>query len=241
MRKKIKNEISYIKKQFLSLDKKVVTIFISVAILQTISYYYTSRLFFNQKIYSYFEDNSKLDLYEFLYWFISDSFILLLIPLLIIKFYFKENINAYGINLKNFKQGILVTIITGIFILPVTYFISKSASFNNFYPMYSNLDESIKTFLIYESFFLFFLFAWEFIWRGFMLFGLEEKFGWYAIFIQMIPFVILHNGKAATETFSSILGALFLGVLALRTRSMVYGFIIHAIIILSLDVFAIIK
>ncbi len=241
MRNKIKNEISYIKNQLFNLDKKVITIFVSIAILQTISYYYTSRLFFNQKIYSYFDENTKLDLYEFLYWFISDFFILLLIPLLIIKFYFKETISGYGINLKNFKQGILVTIIAGIIILPVTYIISKSASFNNFYPMYSNLDESIKTFLLYESFFLIFLFAWEFIWRGFLLFGLEEKFGWYAIFIQMIPFVILHNGKAVTETFSSIFGALFLGILALRTRSMVYGFIIHAIIILSLDVFAIIK
>jgi hypothetical protein len=237
----IKNEIHFLYKKLKSLDRKIVIIFFSVAILQTISWYYTSKNFYNQKIYSLLPNNFDIELCEFLYWFIADSIVLFLIPVLIIKSLFREKLKNYGINLKNLKGGMIVTLISAIIILPITYLVSLSSEFTNFYPMYSGLNENIKTFLLYESFLLLFLFAWEFIWRGFMLFGLETKFGWYAIFIQMIPFVILHNGKPVLETFSSIIGALLLGMLALRTRSMIYGFIIHAVIIISLDIYAILK
>ncbi len=239
MWKTLFNEIEYLRKQFAGLDAKVVTIFVSVALLQTISWYFTSRRFFNQTVYTYFLNNENIELYEFLYWFISDSIILFVIPVLIIKFLFKEKIKNYGVNLKNLKYGLLIILFSIIIILPVTYIISLSKEFSNFYPMYQGLNQNIKIFLMYESFLLLFLFAWEFIWRGFMLFGLEEKFGWYSIFIQMLPFVILHNGKPVLETFSSILGAIFLGALALRTRSIIYGFIIHTAIIISLEIYSI--
>jgi membrane protease YdiL (CAAX protease family) len=77
--------------------------------------------------------------------------------------------------------------------------------------------------------------SWEFIWRGFMLFGLKEKFGYYSVMIQMIPFVILHNGKPAAETFGAIAGGIALGVLALRTNSILYCAITHMGIMFTID------
>jgi membrane protease YdiL (CAAX protease family) len=68
-----------------------------------------------------------------------------------------------------------------------------------------------------------------------MLFGLEEKFGYYAVLIQMIPFLILHNGKPAPETFGAILGGIALGILALRTRSIYYCVITHMSVMFSID------
>ncbi len=239
MRNYLKNEIALINSKIKLLDKKVITIFFCIAILQTVSWYYSSRKFFNSSLYSYFLKSDNIDLYEFLYWFASDTVVLLIIPILIIKFFFKEKIYNYGINFKNFHTGFLLFISSAFIILPLTYVISTMPEFRNYYPMFSGFNQNIKTFLLYESFFLLFLFAWEFIWRGFMLFGLESKFGWYSIFIQMIPFVILHNGKPILETFGAIVGGVFLGALALSTRSMVYGFFIHATVIIALDVYSI--
>lgn len=68
-----------------------------------------------------------------------------------------------------------------------------------------------------------------------MLFGLEKKFGYYSVLFQMIPFVILHNGKPFLETFGSIFGGIALGVLALRTRSFYYCVIIHIGVMISMD------
>ena len=78
--------------------------------------------------------------------------------------------------------------------------------------------------------------AWEFIWRGFMLFGLEKRFGGYAVLMQMIPFVILHNGKPFLETFGAIFGGIALGILALRTRSFYYCVVTHIGVMFSIDV-----
>ena len=36
-----------------------------------------------------------------------------------------------------------------------------------------------------------YLLAWEFIFRGFLLFGLKEKLGETSILVQMVPFVLL--------------------------------------------------
>ena len=85
------------------------------------------------------------------------------------------------------------------------------------------------------------MFAWEFVWRGFLLFGLEEKFGYYAVLIQMIPFVILHNGKPYMETFGAIIGGIALGILAFRTRSFLYCVIVHIGVMFTIDLFSVLR
>lgn len=74
-----------------------------------------------------------------------------------------------------------------------------------------------------------------------MLFGLKEKFGYYAVFIQTIPFVILHNGKPAVETFGAIAAGIMLGLLALRTGSIYYGVIIHSAVMINMDLVSVLR
>jgi membrane protease YdiL (CAAX protease family) len=83
--------------------------------------------------------------------------------------------------------------------------------------------------------------AWEFFWRGYMLFGLKEKFGYYAVFIQMIPFVILHKGKPEIETFASIFAAFILGAQAIRANSFIYCFLLHWSVMISIDVISVLR
>ena len=51
MKFKIKDELNKLIGIIKSLDKKVVAIFISVALFQTISWYYCSRRFFRKNLY----------------------------------------------------------------------------------------------------------------------------------------------------------------------------------------------
>lgn len=237
-----KQEISEQWNQLKSLDKKVVIVFLSVAVLQTVSWYYTSRKFFRVNFYyQYFADNEFVQLYEYLFWFIGDFISLFLLPLLIIKLLLKEKIIDYGLKFGDYKVGLIITFISIAVMLPVLWFVSASPEFAVKYPHLQMAKSNWTIFIIYEIGMFAYLFAWEFIWRGFMLFGLEEKFGYYAVFIQMIPFVILHNGKPELETFSAILGGIILGIVALRTRSFIYGVFIHFAIMLSIDLFSTIR
>jgi len=218
-----------------SLDKKVLIIFLSVAAIQTISWYFTSRLFFRQNFFDSLGANPNYNYFEFAYWFVGDFFSLFIIPFFIIKMIFKEKIRDYGISIGDYNAGLKLTVLFLVIMIPIIWFVSSEPVFTATYPLLINARDSWSIFFIYECGLLFYLFAWEFIWRGFMLFGLKEKFGYYAVIIQMIPFVILHDGKDPIEVFGAIIGGIALGILAYRTKSIYYCVITHAGIMFSID------
>jgi membrane protease YdiL (CAAX protease family) len=70
----------------------------------------------------------------------------------------------------------------------------------------------------------------EFMYRGFLLFGLKEKFKEGSILLQMIPFALLHLGKPELETISTIITGILFGYIAYRGKSYWPAFIIHLFI-----------
>ncbi len=236
---KLKNELAKFFKIVSTLDKRVVIVLISVAVLQTVSYYYTSRRFFRVHFYhDLFAGNASVALYEYLFWFVGDFVTFFLVGVLIIKFLLKEKIRDYGLTFGDYKTGFYFTFLFLIVMIPILWIVSSYPSFTAKYPHLSNAKGDWGIFLVFEAGMFVYMFAWEFIWRGFMLFGLEKRFGYYAVLLQMIPFVILHNGKPDIETFSAILGGIALGALALRTRTFLYGVFVHFGIMFSIDLFS---
>jgi membrane protease YdiL (CAAX protease family) len=234
----IKKEFPELIEIIKKLDKKVITVFISVAVLQTISWYYSSRMFFKLNFFDALSSNPNVYLYEFGYWYAGDFITLFIIPALIIKLVFKEKVRDYGVRIGDFNAGIKISLLFLIVMIPLIWLATAQPVFSLTYPLLDRARDSWKIFILYELGLLFYLFAWEFIWRGFMLFGLREKFGYYAVIIQMIPFLILHNGKPPLETFGAILGGIALGILAYRTQSIYYCIVTHAGIMLSIDFFS---
>jgi membrane protease YdiL (CAAX protease family) len=233
---KFKTEIRRLIEIIKSLDRKVVTIFLAVAILQTFSFYFTSRRFFRANLFEQFENYSDPYLLEYLYWFIGDFFTFFILGIAVIKFGLKEKLSDYGLQFGDFKVGVKISLIFLSVMIILIWFVSASPAFAEKYPHLSNAKSDWNTLLVYESGMLLYMFAWEFIWRGFMLFGLEKRFGVYTVLMQMIPFVILHNGKPFLETFGAIFGGIALGILALRTRSIYYCVATHIGVMFSIDV-----
>jgi membrane protease YdiL (CAAX protease family) len=71
------------------------------------------------------------------------------------------------------------------------------------------------------------LFAWEFFFRGWLMFALGRKYGTDAIWLQMVPFALMHIWKPEIEVLSTIAGGVFFGMLAWRTRSFIWGWLLH--------------
>jgi membrane protease YdiL (CAAX protease family) len=238
---RLKDELINLYLKVKQLDRKIVVIFLSVAVLQTISWYYTSRRFFRYNIFDSFESDPNVYLAEYLYWFIGDFFTFFIVPIVVVKFILKEKIKDYGVTFGDYNAGIKISAVFLLIMLPLVWFASSSPEFIAAYPQLKTTMDSWRVFFIFEAGLFVYLVAWEFIWRGFMLFGLKEKFGFYAIFIQMIPFLILHNGKPVLETFGAVIAGLALGVLAYRTRSIFYCVITHACVMFSIDLISILR
>lgn len=112
----------------------------------------------------------------------------------------------------------------------------------DYYPLDKGAGESVFSFIQFEFLrIIFFYTAWEFFFRGFMLFELKRYTGdWLAICIQTIPSCLWHIGMPAGEIFASILGGILFGVIAIKTNSILYPFILHVLIGVTLDLLIII-
>jgi len=118
--------------------------------------------------------------------------------------------------------------------LPVSYALSFTPGIAQAYPEARSALLSGDRFALHAAVYALYFAGWETFFRGYMLFGLEERFGaWAAILVQTIPSALIHtsiagSGKPAAETFGAIPVGILLGWLALRTRSIIYPFMAHA-------------
>ncbi len=169
-----------------------------------------------------------------LYWFSSSALFYGLVPMLLI-LGFRKKPKAFGLQLGDWRLGLKILALFAAVMIVVVYFANQTESFARHYPLNKYALKSLSFFLLYESFYVLYFFAWEFFFRGFLLFALYPAIGAYAIVVQMIPFALLHIGKPVPEVFASVFAGLILGALALRTRSMLYCWLLHAISAVAMD------
>ena len=217
------------------IDKKIVIVFLSVSIIIFLSITVAKPNFYFTNISgNYFE--------AVYYWLIADGLLMLIVPFLIIKFIFKEKLSSYGFAVGDKKFGLITTSIFLSVMIIVVWFASASKQFAATYPQGGpKLKDDMVLFILFELCVGLYMLGWEFLWRGYMLFGLKEKFGYYAIFIQMIPFFILHKGKPEIELFASIFAGIILGFQALRARSFIYCWLLHWGVMISIDTLSVIR
>jgi membrane protease YdiL (CAAX protease family) len=80
------------------------------------------------------------------------------------------------------------------------------------------------------------MFAWEFFFRGYLLFGLARTIGWWAILVQTAAFGLMHYTKVPMEFYASFLAGIILGWLAFRGKSFLPCFILHWLVSVAFDV-----
>ena len=145
----------------------------------------------------------------------------LLVPLAAGWLLFRDKPWDYGIRIGRWKASIILTVVCLAAMALILYRVGKMPEFRSYYYEYAiDWPELLLSYALY-------MFAWEFLFRGYMLFGLEKSIGKSAIFVQAIPFVLLHLGKPFLETLACIPGGFGFGYVAYRTRSFLPCFIIH--------------
>jgi len=161
---------------------------------------------------------------------VSYLFYFFLLPIITIIIFLRKNPLDYGLRTGNYKLGTFYVIISIIAGFPILFLGSFFSSVGNYYSMEFNFyDFFIKMVPM--------LFAWEFLLRGFLLFGLEKRFKEAAILIQTVPFVLLHLGKPEVEILICIPMGLWFGYIAYKSRSFWPAFATHAFINFTLKYF----
>lgn len=125
----------------------------------------------------------------------------------------------YGFTLGDWRTGLILTVGGILLIAPILWWVSRGDSHMQDYYKTQVKGLPWSTFLD--------LFGWEFLFRGWLLFGYARKFGPEALWLQAVPFALAHIGKPEVETLSTIFGGFAFGWVAWKTRSFVWPFLIH--------------
>lgn len=195
--------------------------------------------------------------YKEIYWFVNTG-LCLWAPLMAILFLLRHEPSEYGFQRGDARVGLFWALAAWIGMVFVGFIASRMPQFQHYYinnmlgadlwgygPVYNGFAVSPKALVYYELAMGFYMFCWEFFFRGFLLFGLAKtKLGPIgAVIVQTIPFVLLHwswnvhASKPSFEVIGSAIAGPILGILALRTRSFIYGFLAHWAVSLTFDLF----
>ena len=150
---------------------------------------------------------------------IDRTLLYFVVPMFIIVVIFRQSPTEFGFGLGDWKAGILLTLGAIVLLAPILWLVSRGNPAMQAYYKPEIAGLPLSTFLD--------LFGWEFIFRGWLLFGYARKFGPEAIWLQAVPFALAHIGKPEIETLSTIFGGFGFGWVAWRTKSFIYPLLIH--------------
>jgi membrane protease YdiL (CAAX protease family) len=190
--------------------------------------------------------------------FVLGFILLFIIPCCIIKFYFKEKLTDYGLGWTNsrVKLGLLALFVTFAICAPIFYMGTSDPAMAAEYPLFRDHITTWGGFIVYQLVYFLFFINIEFIFRGYLLFGLfgpvkEDKkkedapklkkpkegpyFGIYAVLFQMLPYTMWHLSKPMPEYMGTIIWGVAVALIALKIRSIWPIIIVHWMLNIVVD------
>ncbi|MCK5841939.1 MAG: CPBP family intramembrane metalloprotease [Candidatus Sabulitectum sp.] len=182
------------------------------------------------------------DVYAYLLEYLSFFVLMLLVPLFIAVASGRSSVLHSLFSFKGQRKNLLWALLAiAVMVVPSAYHASALPSVQAEYPLPETLMQDQQPLIIYflGLFFLYYL-PWEFFFRGFLLFGLKEKYGTMpAILIQTISSCLVHIGKPTPEIIGSIPFGIIFGIIAIRTKNIWIVVLLHAALGIFTDLFII--
>jgi membrane protease YdiL (CAAX protease family) len=124
-------------------------------------------------------------------------------------------------------------------VLPAVWLSSLRSDFQFTYPFHAGVGLDVRFFIAWEILYVLQFLALEYFFRGFLLFPLEKHLGrGNAIVIMIVPYAMIHFQKPFFEANAAVVAGLILGVMALKTRSVWGGVMLHGTVAVTMDVLA---
>ncbi|TNE47290.1 MAG: CPBP family intramembrane metalloprotease [Deltaproteobacteria bacterium] len=217
-------------------EKRLVLLLVSSAVLLTLAWYpgyYTTFLKLGLA-----KGNPHQLWWAHFYQFVVDLLLLVGVPVLLIKLVLKEQLRDYGVCLGDWRFAIKYLAVVFVVMAPFLYIGGKDAALFNEYPLVRGLfgQDGWTSMVLWELTYLLYYIAWEFHFRGVQQLGLEVRLGpVVAMLFQMMASTLIHVRKPFGETFSAIIGAFLIGIVVWRSRSILWGILLHWYIGASTD------
>ena len=149
-----------------------------------------------------------------------------------------QSLRSYGLRMGLFRGEMRIFAVLLPAIVAGAYLSAGQPRFQETYPFYTDWSAGRGTVVgllawwgMYAATFV----ALEFFYRGFLVTAGFRLIGWWAIPAMAAPYCLLHLDKPLPELVTSLFGGLVLGVVALRTRSILAGVLAHVTLAVGTD------
>lgn len=187
------------------------------------------------------QDSGWQELISYTWWTFCHLIGFVLLPWLVIRWLFRGRLRDFGWQWNQTAdhwRGYLLLLSP---ILVFVVLVSFGEDFVEHYPFYEAAGRSWADLLAWECLYLSQFIFLEFFFRGFMLNALRPAMGANAVWVMCVPYLMIHFPKLWLEASGAILFGLFLGILALQSRSIWGGVLVHAGVAVSMDIAALLR
>lgn len=197
----------------------------------------TSKSLKSKFIKSLGEEKAKVE--WIMFWRYAGVFYFALIPAIVVFILFPHNLAYYGLGFVNLFEALLWSLGLSALLILMQSRSARQAENVEQYPQI-RINNWTAGLLFKNSFGWFiYLLAYEFLYRGILLFGLLDAFGvWPAIMVNTIIYSLAHLPKGNREALAAIPFGILLCYLTIKTETIWISVIVHVALALSNDYFA---
>jgi membrane protease YdiL (CAAX protease family) len=171
---------------------------------------------------------------------ITGVFLYGFVPVVMILFVFKNPASSYGFEMKNSLITGITVLVLLFFVVPLSLFTSRSPGNLAFYPQIREKEWNLSLLIVSAASWIAYLLAYEFMYRGFLLFSCYHAFGtWPAVIINTSLYSLTHLVKNKREGVGAFFIGIILCLLVLHIGSLWVAFYVHVIMALSNEWFSI--
>jgi len=231
-----------------AVDYRPAVCLLIVSVVLTLHEYFGGRSFYEGTLRPQLVELSKtqtwlrFEQFDELYgyaWWVFARVAGYLAPLPIWKLLFrKDSLLDMGLRTRGFFQHLWIYIACLAVVIVAMLALATQPEFLNYYPFYKKSSRSWFDFLAWQAMYWLQFFALELFFRGWMLAALRRTMGMGAIFVMVVPYCMIHYGKPYLEAHAAIVAGVVLGSLAMRTRSIYAGFLVHISVAALMDTMA---
>ncbi len=219
------------------------------AVMLTMQYYYGGEEFYAAQIrpwltslepaHAWIKLAKYNEYYSYVWWVFARVAGYVLVPFPLWKILFpKDSLLDMGFRTKGFLGHLWIYGVGLAVVVPVMLIVSHQPDFGGYYPFYKNSSRSWFDLIIWEGIYFLQFLSLEMFFRGWIVGALRKTMGSGAIFAMAVPYCMIHYGKPYLEANGAIVAGIFLGSLAMRTKSIYAGFLVHITVALSMDFLA---
>jgi membrane protease YdiL (CAAX protease family) len=169
---------------------------------------------------------------------LSGVFFFGILSLLLIVYFLKQYPYSYGCG-KPVQGTYVWTLLLSAFLIPLNWFNAKSKSNLEQYPMVKDPEWSFSLLILSALSWIAYLLAYEFLFRGFLLFSSIPVIGiWPAIILNAGVYSLVHIPKGGKEALAAIPFGIIISLLAVKTGSFWIAFFVHVVLALSNEWFS---